>query len=180
MIILITGDFGVGKDVFANLLIEELNKKETLSHATKKRKAGKILSYTTRIPRNKKDFNNHRFAQYRGITPNENYFKTHDIVAHTIINNEHYWAEKEQFNHKYNIYVIDKASIMQVIEQNIDMTMVIEVKRKKSLIKVPSERKNRKQKTAHLPHGIEPIIIENNGTIAELHEKTKTFVESFF
>lgn len=173
MIILVTGDFGVGKDVFSNLFVEELNKIN--------KQAGKILSYTTRTPRNAKDFNNHRFAQYWNITPNETYFNTHNIVAHTTINNEHYWTEKEQFTNKYNIYVIDKASIIQVIKADIDITMIIEVKRKKSLINIPKERANRKQNKKKLPKFIkEPYIIENNGTIEELHEKTKEFVKKYF
>ena len=170
MIILVMGDFGVGKDVFADILVEELNRIDPDS-------AKKVLSYTTRLPRDVKDFNNHLFAL---CTLNEEYFKDCDVVAKTVINNEFYWTEKWQFYKKYNIYVIDKASVKQVIKSDIDTTMLIEVVRDKSLINVSKERVNRKQNKGKLPRFIKPFVIENNGTLEDLHQKTVHFVQKYF
>lgn len=170
MIILVMGDFGVGKDVFAEILVEELNKINPDS-------AKKVLSYTTRFPRDAKDFHNHLFAP---CTLNEEYFKKCDVVAKTVINNEFYWTEKHQFNKKYNIYVIDKASVKQVIKSDTDITMLIEVIRDKSLINVPKERLNRKQNKGRLPRFMKPFVIENNGTLEDLHQKTIDFVQKYF
>lgn len=170
MIILVMGDFGVGKDVFADILVEELNKKVPDS-------AKKILSYTTRSPRNIKDFNNHLFVE---STPDKEYFEKAEIVAKTTINNEFYWTEKQQFDKEYNIYVIDEASVKQVVKTDIDMTLLIKVVRDKTLINVSKERINRKQNKGKLPRFIKPFIIENNGTLDDLHQKTTKFVQDFF
>ena len=53
MIILITGDFGVGKDTFADFLIEEINKEnaEITNQDIYVWRAKKIKSFTTRKPR---------------------------------------------------------------------------------------------------------------------------------
>lgn len=163
MIILITGKSGSGKDEFANLLVESLNYKK------RKSIAGKILSYTTRRVRDISDFDNHRFARYWKINPDENYFKQDKVVAHTTINNEHYWAEKNQFSHDFNIYIVDPYGVPQVIKSGIDDCVVVEIQRPDDMIEVDKERKERVLPESSEHYDVD-YIVENNGTIDDLKD----------
>lgn len=167
MIILVTGDYGVGKDTFADILVREFNKKNSDS-------AQKVLSYTTRPPRDDEDLNNHKF-----INPKEVYLEGAPwIVAHTTINGYDYWTDFSQFTKNYNVYVIDRESILQVMQNTTQRLFIIEIKRNPELITVSKERMNREKKISKNP--LDSFIIENNGTIQDLEKQAQTVVKLFF
>lgn len=167
MIILVTGDYGVGKDTFADILVRELNKKDSDS-------AQKILSYTTRPPRDDEDLNNHRF-----VTPNEIYLYGNPwIFAYTTINGYDYWTSVFQFTKKYNVYVIDRESIFQVTRKTTEELLIVEIERNTEPITVSKERMNREKKVSKIP--LDSFIIKNNGTIQDLEKQAQTFVKLFF
>lgn len=167
MIILVTGDYGVGKDTFADILVEEINKKEIDS-------AQKILSYTSRPPRDKEDFSTHIFAE----TSLDYLQNSPLILAWTEINGYYYWTQITQFTKKYNIYVIDKESISQVLNKTTDKVMILEIKRNSELITVSKKRMNREKKYAKEP--LNSFVIQNNGTIQDLRKQSQIFIETFF
>jgi len=167
MIILVTGDYGVGKDTFADILVREFNKKSSDS-------AQKVLSYTTRPPRDDEDLNNHEFVNLKGV-----YLEGAPwIVAHTTINGYDYWTDFSQFTKNYNVYVIDRESILQVMQNTTQRLCIIEIKRNPELITVSKERMNREKKISKNP--LDSFIIENNGTIQDLENQAQTFVKLFF
>lgn len=166
MIILVTGDYGVGKDTFADILVRELNKKDSDS-------AKKILSYTTRLPRDDEDLNNHKFVSQKGLLERVPW-----IVAHTTINGYDYWTDITQFTKKYNIYVIDRESIFQVMQNTTERLFIVEIERNTELITVSKERMNREKKVSKNP--LDSFIIKNNGTIQDLEKQAQTLVKLFF
>lgn len=144
MIICILGDYGVGKDTFADMLIKELPE------------AKKIKSYTTRPPRYP-DENTHIFIPYTSCVCHlamqkmkiPSFSETLNIpetwLAYSIIDGHFYWTEKDQFNAEYNIYVIDDVGLKQVIDSKFDDIYVIEIIRPEHLIDVSKKRTSREK-----------------------------------
>lgn len=131
MLILITGDFGVGKDTIVDMFVDYLGDD-----------ACKIKSWTTRPPRFEGE-DTHKFYEGK-LDP----FSLDNIVAFCTIGKYHYWTELSQFNQKkYEFYVIDLDSIYQVIskQSKLPPIMVILIKRPNSLIGVDETRLNRKR-----------------------------------
>ena len=126
MILLIVGDFGVGKDTFADMLLKYFGEK-----------ANKILSYTTRKPRYDGE-NTHFFIS------EEEWKSLPNIIAETKIDNNFYGTVAEQFGTKmYDIYVVDDIGVKNIVESNIDEVFIIEVIRPKWLVDLPDDRLNR-------------------------------------
>lgn len=126
MLILIVGDFGVGKDTIADMFVEYLGEE-----------AVKIKSWTTRPPRYEGE-DTHLFLEEGDLSHNE------DIVAFCTIGGYYYWTEANQFDQKkYEFYIIDKDSVPQVLENYINPIFIIEIKRPDYLIDVDESRLNR-------------------------------------
>lgn len=134
MIVLIVGDFGVGKDTVADLLI----KQSLLHHDCDKFE--KVLSYTTRLPRYEGE------ATHIFCTESE-FWLFDDILALTKIDGNYYGARYSQFDpNKINLYVVDDQGVKKVLESNIkDDIVIVEVVRPKWLVNVPEERLERKR-----------------------------------
>jgi len=132
MILLLTGDFCTGKDTIANIMcqLEPTN-------------TNKILSYTTRAPRDEDDHLNHKFCTH------DDFDKWNDWVARTEIDGEYYGARLSQFkpdNDMLNIYIVDEKGVNDVLayEKNIDQDVaVVEVVRPIWMRNCPKERQNR-------------------------------------
>lgn len=146
MIILVTGDFGVGKDTFADYLLEAFQGK-----------AQKILSYTTRAPRYA-DENTHIFVEEMAKG---------EIVACSQIDGQYYWTLPEQFDkNKINIYVVDDIGVRDTIASGIDKTLIIKITRPTHLIDLDKERLTRKRTEFF---EFEPDLeIINDGTLQDL------------
>ena len=132
MIILITGDFGVGKDTFADMLLNYFGEEAT-----------KILSYTTRAPRYDGE-DTHIFVseeEWNNIKQNDN------IIAETWIDNSYYGTIEEQFDNKYNIYVVDDIGVRDVLNANIDKVFIAEIVRPKWCMDIDTDRLSRKRHT---------------------------------
>ena len=126
MLILIIGDFGVGKDTIADMFVEYLGED-----------AVKIKSWTTRPPRYEGE-DTHLFLEERDPSYNES------IIAFCTIGGYDYWTEAYQFDQKkYEFYVIDKNSVPQVLENYTNPIFIIEIKRPDHLIDVDESRLNR-------------------------------------
>lgn len=130
MIICILGDYGAGKDTFADLLVKHLPESQ------------KIKSYTTRQPRYEGE-DTHTFIPHEEC-PLKPMNIPDNWVAYNIIDNNIYWTTKKQFSKKYNIYVIDDIGLEQVLTSKLDYTFIIEIKRPEHLNKVSESRKQRK------------------------------------
>lgn len=127
MIVLITGDFCVGKDVVADYFVENMDN------------AQKILSYTTREPRFEGE-QTHLFCT------KEEFEQFDDLVATTCINDEYYGARSEQFDKdKVNVYVVDNKGVSDVLNAHIDNVYVVEVVRPDWLKNCPKSRIDRNQ-----------------------------------
>lgn len=96
----IIGRSGSGKSTFESYLKEVLQ-------------WNSIESYTTRPPRFKNE-PGHTYITWDDVQKNPEYFKENRI-AETIINNNLYFATREQFNHA-NIYIIDPNGFYQILE----------------------------------------------------------------
>lgn len=168
MIIFIIGKYGAGKDTFADLLVDALNPKKG------KKVAEKVLSYTTRLVRDVSDFDNHRFARYWKINPDDNYMKQDKVVAWTKIDGEYYWSEVDQFKNDFNIYVIDPGSIQQVIDKNLDFCCTIHITRDK--IDIPKAREVRPLKWEDVDVDIEVHNDEGLDKLKEAAEYVKNWV----
>lgn len=155
MLILIVGDFGVGKDTFADLLLSYLD-------------GVKIQSYATRSPRYDGE-DTHIFME------KEDFFDDYDnnrVVAWTFIHNNYYWTTKNQFNkHKHEVYVVDDVGLRDVIKSHIFKDYyVIEIIRSKHLIHVGEERLNRKRMKKIDCKKYINVTIQNDGTLEELRK----------
>ena len=131
MIVLIVGDFGVGKDTVADLLL-----KESLRHHDCV-KFQKICSYTTREPRYDGE-KTHLFCSKR------DFLTFNDLVAQTKIGDNYYGARESQFDKKIvNLYCVDEKGVNDIVNANMDDYIIVEVIRPKWLIDVPIDRLNR-------------------------------------
>lgn len=154
MIILIVGDFGVGKDTVADLLI-----KESLKH--QECEFTKILSYTTRKPR----YDNEKTHTF--VTEDE-FLGFDDLVASTKIGDNYYGARQSQFNSKkVNLYCVDDQGAKDIIEAKIDNIIVVEVVRPKWLIDIPQDRLNRERHNKPYSYPIDYRIM-NDGDMYKL------------
>lgn len=146
MIILVAGDFGVGKDTFADYLLEAFGEK-----------AQKILSYTTRRPRYA-DENTHIFVEEMAKG---------EVVACSQIDGQYYWTLPEQFDKdKINIYVVDDIGVRDTIAAGIDKTFIILITRPSHLIDIDKERLVRQRSEFF---EFEPDIeIINDGSLDDL------------
>ena len=135
MIILIVGDFGVGKDTVADLLLKESLRRHDCV------KFKKILSYTTREPRYDGE-DTHLFCTKR------DFLTFNDLVAKTEIENNFYGTRASQFDkNNVNLYCVDKKGVNDIVQSNIDDWLVVEVIRPKWLINLPKDRLNRSRNT---------------------------------
>lgn len=135
MIILIIGEYGVGKDTFANMLLTHFGIDI----------AQIVRSHTTREPRYPDEIT-HTFKTIEDYKSDK---ENGCIVAETEINKEYYWSTQNQFQkfkNGFSIYVVDLVGLQQVIESGIDDIYLIEVVRPSWLIDVDNERKNREYK----------------------------------
>lgn len=132
MIVLIIGNYGVGKDTFANMMLTHFGIDT----------AQMIRSHTTRKPRYENEIT-HTFKTVKDYKDD----KRNDlIVAETKIDGEYYWSTIDQFwciPECFSIYVTDKQGLQQVIESKIDDFYIIEVVRPSWMIDVDEDRKNR-------------------------------------
>lgn len=167
MIVCIVGDFGVGKDTFADMMLKYLPESQ------------KILSYTTRPPRFPTE-ETHIFKTFDAISQ---YFiddvhleVPNDWVAYTIIDKNVYWTQKDQFDKPFNIYVIDDVGLEQVLNANIDDVYVIHITRPrdKILLNVSEDRINRQTMKERFDYK-DNIDFQfcNDGTLGELEEAAK-------
>jgi len=132
MLILITGDFGVGKDTIADMFVDYLGDE-----------ACKIKSWTTRPPRFEGE-NTHLFCDNELAQS----FPVSEMVAYCTIEGYRYWTDFSQFNNKkYEFYVIDIDSVYQVVskQNRLPPIVIILIKRPNCLIKVEEARLNRKR-----------------------------------
>lgn len=131
MIVLIVGDFGVGKDTVADLLL-----KNSLNHHDCV-KFQKILSYTTREPRYDGE-RTHLFCSKR------DFLTFNDLVAQTKIGDNYYGARESQFDKEIvNLYCVDEKGVNDIVDADIDDYIVVEVIRPKWLVDIPIDRLNR-------------------------------------
>ena len=155
MIVLIVGDFGVGKDTVADLLI-----KESLKHNDCE-KFIKILSYATRKPRYDGE-DTHTFVS------EDDFLSFDDIVASTKIGDHYYGTRRSQFNdEKVNLYCVDDQGVKDIFEANFDDIIVVEVIRPKWLIDIPEDRLNRKRHGNPYPYPVDYRIM-NDGDLYKL------------
>lgn len=147
MIILITGDFGVGKDTFADFLLEEMNKNslEVEKPDVYVWGAKKIKSFTTRKPRYEGEDTHTFISREKWLEMRE---KPGCIIAETEIDGEFYGTAKFQFQHNkyFSIYVVDDIGVRDMLaakEILKEPIFVIEIFRPKSLRNVDESRLNR-------------------------------------
>lgn len=136
MIILIFGEFGVGKDTFAKYLQKEFTNNGF--------KAEIVKSYTTRKKREPYE-DTHIFVNRKQHSKIFDRMK----AAESVINDEYYWTLCSQFKElstDYFIYVIDRYGAKQIIDKHIDETVTIEISRPYSKIAVDKRRKDRQRK----------------------------------
>ena len=176
MIILIVGDFGVGKDTFADFLSSYLpNSKKIQSYTTRKpRYEGEdthIFCYVETIDDDLSEFDKDKFFA-------EQEFCDDEWIAHSVIGNNVYWTEKHQFDkNKYNIYVVDTIGLHQVISSDLDTVISIEILRDKSLIDVDEKRLSRSKEVYTDYKKYIDITVNNNGDLHSLKEFAKHIAE---
>lgn len=130
MLILIMGDFGVGKDTIADMFVDYLGDE-----------ACKIKSWTTRPPRFKGE-DTHFFIDDETAQS----FSREETLAYCKIGDYHYWTTFSQFGQKkYEFYVIDRESVYQVASRFRNPFIIIEVRRPFNLIDVDKDRLNRRR-----------------------------------
>lgn len=163
MIVLIVGDFGVGKDTVADLLV-----KESLRHHDCT-KFEKIKSYSTREPRYEGE-DTHIFIS------EEEFSSFNDILAQTKISNCYYGTRFSQFDpNKVNLYCVDDKGVKDVVEANFDDFLIVEVIRPKWLINLPKERLERERQSESYNYGIDYRIMND----ADMRKLEASVLECF-
>lgn len=158
MIVLITGDFCTGKDLTADMLVQQSH----LIHDCEKFK--KIQSYTTRKPR----YEGERTHTFCTVEQYKDFLEKGQIIAETKINDNYYFTIKSQFDDKkINLYVIDDKGIKDVVESDIDDVYIIEVIRPVWLRDCPEGRLNRDRQSEPYKFTSDYRII-NDGDIEKL------------
>ena len=161
MIILVTGDFGVGKDTFADFLVNIINEdgKEKDKDINKWRakngkekdkdiikwRAKKIKSFATRKPRFEGEDTHTFISKEKWLKIRE---RPNCIVAETEIDGEFYGTARFQFEHDcfFSVYVVDDIGVRDmlaaknILQQEI---YVVEIFRPKSLRNIDESRMNR-------------------------------------
>lgn len=157
MIILIVGDFGVGKDTVADMILSYLEP------------AQKILSYTTRKPRYDGE-DTHIFVDE---------FDSDNVLAYTQIGEHHYWTKKSQFDKtKYNIYVVDSLGVRDVIESEFDDIFIIEIVRPKWLIDLNKERLERLRLSTFNYSSFVDYRIINDRSLSDLEKTVQDMIQT--
>lgn len=157
MIILIVGDFGVGKDTVADMILSYLEP------------AQKILSYTTRKPRYDGE-DTHIFVDE---------FDNDNVLAYTQIGEHHYWTKKSQFDKtKYNIYVVDSLGVRDVIESEFDDIFIIEVVRPKWLIDLDEKRLERPRLSTFNYSSFVDYRIINDRSLSDLKKTVQDMIQT--
>lgn len=140
MIIIVLGDFGVGKDTIVDMLVDIIGED----------KAYKIRSWTTRGPRFPEE-DTHNFFWWPGSTRNDrNQAFLYDVLnsgncaAWSMIGYHYYWVEFNQIgNTEYEFYITDPKGARDIMEKIDEKFLVLEIRRPDPLINVPKERLNR-------------------------------------
>ena len=159
MIVLIVGDFGVGKDTFADMLLSHFSQpaQKIKSYATRQRRS---WNEDTHIFVSKKDW-----IEYINECPS-------DILAQTQIDDNFYGTFKHQFDRNcFNIYVVDDIGVRDVLNANIDDVYIIEIIRPIELIDVPEERIKRNRTDSY--HYQADYRIINDGSKESLDDIAK-------
>ena len=160
MIILITGDFATGKDTFADELNKQMQQQQMDSY--------KILSKTTRAPRHKNE-KTHTFVDKLEYQID---FLDQQILAETKIEDNYYWTTKKQFNHTYNIYVVDTKGITD-IEKTHHTCFKILIKRENNPKTKRTQRKRHNKWDNNIKYN---CIINNNTTIENLKKQAQPVI----
>lgn len=155
MIILIIGDFGVGKDTIADMFVEYLGEE----------KSCKIKSWTTREPRCEGE-DTHCFMDKNTFLYGPVDQTDRKVITFSKIGGHYYWTEASQFMKKdYEFYVIDKVGAYRFLHSRNrpDVPVyTIEVKRPKLLIKVDKSRLEREREKYKEEISIPIDIVYNN------------------
>lgn len=162
MIILIAGDFAVGKDTFADELNTQMHYRGMDSY--------KILSKTTRNPRYK-DENTHIFTDKLEYQID---FLDQQILAETQIANNYYWTTKKQFNHDYNIYVVDSKGVTDM-EKTHHTCFKILIERPNNKKTPRTQRKRHTEWDNNIKYN---YIINNDSTIENLKKQTQLVIKA--
>ena len=176
MIILIVGDFCVGKDVAADMMCDHIGHNPKYNDFT----VNKIKSYTTREPRFSNE-DTHEFCT------KEEFKSFDDIIAMTIIDDEFYGARLSQFNLKdknhFDVYIVDPKGVYDIVHSGVDADFIhiVEVVRPKWLRDCSQERLNRKS-----DFNIKPIDynasyrIMNDGDCVKLRKSVEECVSFLY
>lgn len=181
MIILITGDFGVGKDTFADFLLEEINKDtiEITNTDIFVWGAKKIKSFTTRKPRYEGEDTHTFISKEKWLKMRE---KPECIIAETEIDGEFYGTAKFQFQHNnyFSIYVVDDIGVRDMLAAKDilrEPIFVIEIFRPKALRNVDKSRLNRVRNLESYRVYPDAVIYNNHDLVSlqrdahEMYEK---------
>ena len=181
MIILITGDFGVGKDTFADFLLEEINKDnvEITNQDIYVWRAKKIKSFTTRKPRYEGEDTHTFISKEKWLKMRE---KPECIIAETEIDGEFYGTAKFQFQHNnyFSIYVVDDIGVRDMLAAKDilrEPIFVIEIFRPKALRNVDKSRLNRVRNLESYRVYPDAVIYNNHDLVSlqrdahEMYEK---------
>ena len=172
MILLIVGDFCVGKDVVAEMICDYIGYNPKYDDFT----VNQIKSYTTRQPRFEGE-DTHEFCT------KEEFKSFDDIIAMTIIGDEYYGARACQFdldkkNH-FDVYVVDPKGVYDIVNSGIPHDIhTIEVVRPKWLRNCPEDRLNRKRdfNVTPIDYNVSYRIV-NDGELWKLRNITEECID---
>lgn len=173
MIVLIVGDFCVGKDVVCDMMCDYIGYDPKYDDYT----VAKIQSYTTRLPRYEGE-NTHTFCTEKAFDAFD------DIIAMTVIDGKKYGARLSQFhldeeNH-FDLYVVDPKGVYDIVHSGIDADYIhtVEVIRPKWLRKCTEERMERESDFNITPidYNVSYRII-NDGDLAKLRRLVEECID---